>query len=61
MTDSWVALRRFTQARDAVHCSWDIDAFAGQVRGLGEEVLILHPTTGRFELRGRRRKTAVPD
>jgi len=67
MNDSWVALRRFTQARialgraghavptrvlldfqlahaqarDAVHFAWDIEAFAGQVQGLGEEVLIL--------------------
>jgi ethanolamine ammonia-lyase small subunit len=72
MTDSWVALRRFTQARialgraghavptqvlldfqlahaqarDAVHFSWDIDAFAEQVRGLGEEVLILDTPVG---------------
>jgi ethanolamine ammonia-lyase small subunit len=72
MTDSWVALRRFTQARialgraghavptrvlldfqlahaqarDAVHFPWDIDAFAGQVRGLGEEVLILDTPVG---------------
>lgn len=72
MTDSWVALRRFTQARialgraghavptqvlldfqlahaearDAVHFSWDIDAFAEQVRGLGEEALILDTPVG---------------
>ena len=76
MTDSWVALRRFTQAlialgraghavptrvlldfqlahaeaRDAVHFPWDIDAFAGQVRDLGEEVLILDtPVDSRAE------------
>lgn len=76
MTDSWVALRRFTrarialgraghavptgellnfqlahaQARDAVHISWDVAAFAEQVRKLGEEVLILDtPVTGRGE------------
>ena len=76
MTDSWVALRRFTQARialgraghavptqvmldfqlahaqarDAVHYSWAIDAFAGQVLGLGEEVLILDtPVVSRDE------------
>ena len=76
MTDSWVALRRFTQARialgraghavptqvlldfqlahaqarDAVHSPWNIDTFAGQVRGLGEEVLILDtPVAGRGE------------
>jgi ethanolamine ammonia-lyase small subunit len=76
MTDSWIALRRFTQARialgraghavptqalldfqlahaqarDAVHIPWDIDAFAEQVRGLGEEALILHtPVNGRDE------------
>jgi ethanolamine ammonia-lyase small subunit len=76
MTDSWLALRRFTparialgraghavptqvlldfqlahaQARDAVHFSWDVDDFAGQVRELGEEVLILDtPVVGRDE------------
>lgn len=76
MTDAWLALRRFTQARialgrtghavptravldfqlahaqarDAVHFSWDMDSFAGQVRGLGEEVLILDtPVTSRGE------------
>ena len=76
MTDAWLALRRFTQARialgrsghavptravldfqlahaqarDAVHFSWDMDSFAGQVRGLGEEVLILDtPITSRGE------------
>jgi ethanolamine ammonia-lyase small subunit len=76
MTDSWVALRRFTQARialgraghavptqvlldfqlahaqarDAVYFSWDIDAFAEQVRDLGEEVLILDtPVASRGE------------
>jgi len=67
MTDSWVVLRRFTQARialgraghavptqaqlefqlahaqarDAVRVPWDIEAFAGRVRSLGQEVLIL--------------------
>ncbi len=72
MTDSWVALRRFTQARialgraghavptkalldfqlahaearDAVHFSWNIEAFAELVRGLGEEVLILDTPIG---------------
>ena len=72
MTDSWVALRRFTQARialgraghavptqvlldfqlahaearDAVHCPWNIVAFAEQVLGLGEEVLILDTPVG---------------
>ena len=72
MTDSWVALRRFTQARialgraghavptrvlldfqlahaearDAVHFPWDIDAFAEQVRGLGEEALVLDTPVG---------------
>jgi len=76
MTDSWVALRRFTRARialgraghavptgellefqlahalarDAVHFSWDVAAFAGQVRTLGEEAVILEtPVTGRTE------------
>jgi ethanolamine ammonia-lyase small subunit len=72
MTDSWVALRRFTQARialgraghavptralldfqlahaqarDAVLFPWDIDAFAGQLRDLGEDVLILDTPVG---------------
>jgi len=67
MSDAWIALRRFTQARialgraghavptralldfqlahaqarDAVHFPWDIAAFSGQVRELGEEALIL--------------------
>ena len=67
MTDSWVVLRRFTQARialgraghaiptqaqlefqlahaqarDAVRVPWDIEAFAGRVRSLGQEFLIL--------------------
>lgn len=76
MTDSWVALRRFTrarialgraghaaptralldfqlahaEARDAVHVPWDVDAFAGQARNLGEEVVVLDtPVTGRSE------------
>jgi ethanolamine ammonia-lyase small subunit len=76
MTDPWIALRRFTQARialgraghaiptqalldfqlahaqarDAVHFSLDIDAFAGQVRDLGEEALILYtPAASRGE------------
>ena len=72
MTDSWVALRRLTQARialgraghalptqaqldfqlahaqarDAVHVPWNIEAFAGQVRNLGEEALILDTAVG---------------
>jgi ethanolamine ammonia-lyase small subunit len=38
------------QARDAVHFPWDVDAFAGQVRKLGEEALILNtPVAGRNE------------
>lgn len=38
------------EARDAVHFSWDIDTFAGQVRDLGEEVLILEtPVANRSE------------
>lgn len=38
------------QARDAVHFAWDIDAFAGQVRELGEKALILAtPVTDRSE------------
>ncbi len=76
MTDPWIALRQFTQARialgrtghaiptqavldfqlahaqarDAVNFPWDIDAFAGQVRDLGEEVLILDtPVSSRSE------------
>jgi ethanolamine ammonia-lyase small subunit len=76
MTDSWLPLRRFTQARialgrsghavptqahlafqlahaqarDAVHAPWLIDAFADQVRDLGEDVLILDtPVTSRDE------------
>jgi ethanolamine ammonia-lyase small subunit len=75
MSDSWVALRRFTQARialgraghalptqaqvefqlahaqarDAVRLPWDIEAFAGQVRGLGEESLILETAVGNRE------------
>jgi ethanolamine ammonia-lyase small subunit len=76
LSDSWIALRRFTQARialgraghavptqalldfqlahaqarDAVHFPWNTDAFAGQVRELGEEVLILDtPVTNRSE------------
>lgn len=72
MTDSWVALRRFTQARialgrsghavptrvlldlqlahsqarDAVHFSWNMNAFAAQVRNLGENVLVLDSPVG---------------
>ncbi len=72
MSDPWIALRRFTQARialgraghavptrelldfqlahararDAVHFAWNIEAFAGEVRGLGEEVLILDTQVG---------------
>ena len=34
------------EARDAVHFSWDIDAFAGEVRGLGAEVMILDTPVG---------------
>jgi ethanolamine ammonia-lyase small subunit len=34
------------QARDAVHFPWDMEAFAEQVRGLGEEVLILDTPVG---------------
>lgn len=76
MTDSWVVLRRFTQARialgraghavptraqlefhlahaqarDAVHAPWEIECFAEQVRGLGQEALILEtPVGGRDE------------
>ncbi|MCX7112024.1 MAG: ethanolamine ammonia-lyase subunit EutC [Proteobacteria bacterium] len=76
MTDPWIELRRFTQARialghtghavptqalldfqlahaearDAVHFPWDIDAFAGQVRELGEKVLRLDtPVSSRSE------------
>lgn len=38
------------QARDAVHFAWDIDAFAGQVRELGEKALTLAtPVTDRSE------------
>jgi ethanolamine ammonia-lyase small subunit len=29
------------EARDAVHFPWDIDAFSGKLRSLGEEILIL--------------------
>ena len=72
MNDSWLALRRFTQARialgraghalptsalldfqlahaqahDAVHFPWDMEAYAEQLRGLGEEVLILDTPVG---------------
>ena len=76
MTDPWIALRQFTQARialgrtghalptqalldfqlahaqarDAVHLPWDIHAFAGQVRDLGEEALLLDtPVSSRSE------------
>ncbi len=36
------------EARDAVHVPWDIVSFAEQVRGLGEQALILDtPVTGR--------------
>jgi ethanolamine ammonia-lyase small subunit len=76
MTDAWIALRRFTQARialgraghalptrellelqlahagarDAVQIAWDIKSFAGQVRELGEEAIILEtPVAGRCE------------
>ena len=67
MSDSWSALRRFTQARialgraghavptralldfqlahaearDAVHLPWDLASFAGELRSIGAEVLIL--------------------
>ena len=38
------------EARDAVHTPWDVAAFAGRVRDLGEESLILDtPVTGRGE------------
>lgn len=38
------------EARDAVHIPWDVAAFAGQLRELGEEALILDtPVTGRGE------------
>ena len=38
------------EARDAVHFPWDIHAFAGQVRDLGEEALILDtPVSSRSE------------
>jgi len=38
------------EARDAVHFSWDVDAFAGQVRELGEKALILAtPVSSRDE------------
>jgi len=76
MTDPWIALRRFTQARialgraghavptqalldfqlahaqarDAVQFPWNIDAFAEQLRDLGEETLILQtPVSSRSE------------
>ena len=76
MTDPWIALRRFTQARialgraghavptqalldfqlahaqarDAVQLPWNIDAFAEQLRVLGEETLILQtPVSSRSE------------
>jgi ethanolamine ammonia-lyase small subunit len=34
------------EARDAVHFPWDIEAFAGQVRGLGAEALVLDTPVG---------------
>jgi ethanolamine ammonia-lyase small subunit len=34
------------EARDAVHFPWDIEAFAGQVRGLGAEALLLETPVG---------------
>ena len=38
------------QARDAVHCPWDLAAFAKEVQGLGVEVLILEtPVMSRSE------------
>ena len=76
MTDPWIALRRFTQARialgraghavptqalldfqlahaqarDAVQLPWNINAFAGQLRDIGEETLILQtPVSNRSE------------
>ena len=76
MTDPWIALRRFTQARialgraghavptqalldfqlahaqarDAVQLPWNINAFAGQLRDIGEETLILQtPVSSRSE------------
>jgi ethanolamine ammonia-lyase small subunit len=76
MSDPWLGLRRFTQARialgraghalptpallefqlahaearDAVHFPWDIASFAGAVRGLGEEALVLEtPVADRSE------------
>ena len=76
MTDPWIALRRFTQARialgraghavptqalldfqlahaqarDAVQLPWNINAFAGQLRDIGEETLILQtPVSSRIE------------
>ena len=76
MSDPWIDLRRFTQARialgraghaiptqalldfqlahaqarDAVHFPWNVNDFAGRVRELGEEVLILDtPVSSRSE------------
>ncbi len=76
MTDPWIDLRRYTQARialgrsghaiptqalldfqlahaqarDAVHFPWNVNDFAGRVRELGEEVLILDtPVSSRSE------------
>ena len=76
MTDPWIALSRFTQARialgraghavptqalldfqlahaqarDAVQLPWNINAFAGQLRDIGEETLILQtPVSSRSE------------
>lgn len=74
MSDAWISLRRFTQARialgraghalpskeliefqlahaqarDAVQLPWDIETFAKQLRGVGENVIVLDtPAAGR--------------